>query len=132
VLAVLAVRSTPRSQPLAGQSRAFADGRLGARGASRRWCQSDARPTGALRRSGAGSRRGAALRAWWRAGAPPEEPGATRCTRGGRVSAVSEPVRALTLPMQVLAAVDGWMAAACRCAAHTVPEPRREFGEDER
>ena len=57
----------------ASQGRAFADGRLGA---SRRWCESGAGPAGGLRRSGAGLRRGAALRARRRAAGPREVPGA--------------------------------------------------------
>jgi hypothetical protein len=72
-------------------------------GAPRRWCRSGAGPAGALRRSCAGWRRSAALRAGRRADVPREEPGAPR--RGARHLAgcrprpSDRPPQALTLPM---------------------------------
>ena len=55
-------------RPLARAARSLTAGSAHGRGASRRGCQSGAGPGGALRRSGAGLRCGAALRACRRAG----------------------------------------------------------------
>ncbi len=65
-------------------------------------------PLGLLRRSGAGLRRGAALRADRRIGAPREEAVATRRAGCGRASAARSPPGALTLPMPPSMA--GWRA----------------------
>jgi hypothetical protein len=76
------VRSPPRSRARWPGPRSLTAGSVRGLGASCRWCQSGAGPAGALRRSGTGLRRGAALGACRRTGAPHEEPGATR--RSGR------------------------------------------------
>ena len=123
-----------RSAPLpgatpAGHSRAFADGRIGARArriapivSHRRGAHSCAAPL----------RRRVAL---WRSPARlPARHLRSQARRSARDVAgcqpSGDPVRALTLPRpcldQVLAAVDSWMAAVCRCAARAVPEPRRD------
>jgi hypothetical protein len=99
-----------RSAPLRGAAPAE-KGRASADGGSalpmvsvQRW------PTGVLRGSGAGLRRGAARRVCRCAGAPHEEPGrATRRNERDRVPAARSPVRGWTLPVPSLPpSMAGW------------------------
>jgi len=99
---------------------AFADGGLGA---LRRWCQCGAGPAGALRRSGAGLRRGASLRACRRAAAPREEPGAAWRTARGRAPAGRSPTQGFDAADARSSPPPMAGRAAHRRAARSVPEP---------